>query len=89
MVEFFKLWAGYLATGVEAAAGFIFAFAAIQAAMQAFPPFFRRGDNGQAVQETKTETIRLRLVRLLALALEFEFGAHILRTATVFTHGHK
>ena len=81
MEGFFKLWTGYLATGVEAAAGLIIAFAPIQAAIRAFPLFFRRGDNGQALQEPKTETIRLRLGRWLALALEFELGADILRTA--------
>jgi uncharacterized membrane protein len=79
--ELFKLWTGYLATGVEAAAGLIIAFAAIQAAIRAFPLFFTRGDNAQGLQEPKTETIRLRLGRWLALALEFELGADILRTA--------
>jgi uncharacterized membrane protein len=81
---FFKLWTGYLATGVEAAAGLIIAFAAIQAAIRALPLFFRRGDNGQALQEPKTETICLRLGRWLALALEFELGADILHLCLVY-----
>lgn len=81
MEALFKLWTGYLASGVEAVAGLIIAFAAIQATIRAILLFFGKGDKGQGSQEPQTENIRLRLGRWLALALEFELGADILRTA--------
>jgi uncharacterized membrane protein len=70
-----------LATGVEAAAGVIIGLAAIQATIRALVLFFRKPRTNQQPQEPKTEDIRLRLGRWLALALEFELAADILRTA--------
>ncbi|GCE22774.1 DUF1622 domain-containing protein [Dictyobacter kobayashii] len=77
MEEFFKLATSYLASCVEAGAALIIAFAALQAFLHAALLFFRK----PSTQEAQTEHIRLRLGRWLALALEFELGADILRTA--------
>ena len=80
----FKLWTSYLASGVEACAGLLIAIAAIQATVRAIILFFRRplgGDAKTEQQQPGTEDVRLRLGRWLALALEFELGADILRTA--------
>jgi uncharacterized membrane protein len=77
----FKLWTGYLASGVEGVAGLIIALAALQATLRAILLFFGKAGQGSGSQEPQTENIRLRLGRWLALALEFELGADILRTA--------
>jgi uncharacterized membrane protein len=74
-----KLWTQYLASGVEGIAGLLIAIAALQATLRALPLFFR--GRGTSSQEPQIEAIRLRLGRWLALALEFELGADILRTA--------
>ncbi len=77
MDEFFKQWTLYLAVGVEAAAGLVIGLAAIEATARTLALFFRRvGD---------AEEIRLRLGRWLALALEFELAADVLRTAVAPT----
>ncbi|MBA2391981.1 MAG: DUF1622 domain-containing protein [Ktedonobacteraceae bacterium] len=81
METLFKLWTGYLASGVEGIAGLLIAFAALQATFRALLLFFRRTEGEVSSQEPATENIRLRLGRWLALALEFELGADILRTA--------
>ena len=73
----FKLWTGYLASGVEGAAGVIIAIAAVEATWRALLVFFVRPS---APDEVK-EDVRLRLARWLAVALEFELAADILRTA--------
>lgn len=67
----------YLAAAIEASAGIIIGLAAIEATYRAVSLyfFFR-----QSPEESK-ENIRLRLGRWLALALEFELAADILRTA--------
>lgn len=79
--DLFKLWTGYLADGVEAAAGLIIAIAALQAAIRGFMLFFRKSQSEIKPTHPSTEDVRLRLGRWLALALEFELGADILRTA--------
>jgi len=76
-----KLWTGYLASGVEGIAAVLIAFAAIQTALRAMLLFIKRGPGSVQSQEPQTEQLRLRLGRWLALALEFELGADILRTA--------
>lgn len=81
MEALFKIWTGYLASGVEAIAGLLIALAALQATLRAILLFFRKAAQGPGSQEPQTENIRLRLGRWLALALEFELGADILRTA--------
>ena len=79
--DFFKTWTSYLAYGVEAAAGLIIAIAALQAAIRGFMLFFRKSQSEIKPTHPSTEDVRLRLGRWLALALEFELGADILRTA--------
>jgi uncharacterized membrane protein len=71
----------YLATGVEGCAALLIAIAAIQATIRAVLQFFRRSQYETQPEHPTTEDIRLRLGRWLALALEFELGADILRTA--------
>jgi uncharacterized membrane protein len=66
----------FLARGVELAAAAIIAFAAIEATIIALSLFVRRS----APPEAKN-AVRLTFARWLALALEFELAADILRTA--------
>ena len=66
----------YVARGVELAAAFIIAIAAGEATFRALALFFRRG----APPEAKN-AVRLSFARWLALGLEFELAADILRTA--------
>lgn len=82
MQELFKSFTVMLASGVEASAGLIIALAAIQATFRAVRLFFLKvipdKENGKT-------NIRLSLGRWLALALEFELAADILRTAVAPT----
>jgi uncharacterized membrane protein len=70
----------YLAAGVEAGAALIIALAAIQAVARTLLLFARLGPNVQA-----KENVRLSFAGWLALALEFELAADILRTAVAPT----
>lgn len=74
--QYSKLATTYLAGGVELFAGVVIGLAAIRATVKSLYLFFarRRAEAGQ-------EAIRLELGRWLALALEFELAADILRTA--------
>lgn len=76
MDDFLKLTFEWLATGVEVIASIIIALAVIEAAWAAFVLFERRDSPADS-----KEAIRLRLGRWLAVSLEFELGADILRTA--------
>lgn len=67
-----------LALGVEAAAGLVIAVAALQATWRAIGALL-------ASQPQRSEGVRLGLARWLALALEFELAADILRTAVAPT----
>ncbi len=78
---FFQTWTGYIADGVEAGAGLIIALAALQAIIRSLVLFFRTLNAPIKPTHPSTEDVRLRLGRYLALALEFELGADILRTA--------
>ncbi len=78
--DLFKQWTAYLASGIEASAGILIGFASIEATLRALLLFVQRGN----MQESK-EAIRLQLGRWLALALEFELAADILRTAVAPT----
>jgi len=82
-IKSFTIW---LATGTEAIAGLVIAAAVIEAAIRTVPLLFRHAEtaNADASHEAKEE-VRLRLGRWLALALEFELGADILRTAVAPT----
>lgn len=77
----------WLASGVEAAAAVLIGFAAIEATLHSlllFVPGGRRADAAGGQQDAK-EAVRLRLGRWLAVALEFELAADILRTAVAPT----
>jgi len=79
--DFFKYWTVLLASGVEASAGVIIGLAAIEATIKALMLFFVH----HGTPEEAKEGIRLRLGRWLAVALEFELAADILRTAVAPT----
>src|SRR5438309_9516098 len=66
----------YLSRGVEFAAALIIGLAAIEAVVRALPLFIR----SQSSLSAKND-VRLNLGRWLAVGLEFELAADILRTA--------
>lgn len=72
-----------LAAGVEAAAALVIGLAAIEATLRALLLFIPR----QVIigESDAKEAVRLRLGRWLAVALELELGADILRTAVAPT----
>jgi uncharacterized membrane protein len=74
--EFTKPLTVWLAGGIELCAGLLIGLAAIQATARSLRLFFFAEKPA-----TTTEEIRLSLGRWLALALEFELAADILRTA--------
>jgi uncharacterized membrane protein len=76
MAQFFKVWTLYLASGIEAGAGLVIGLAAVQAILRALWLFV-----GPSSSQAAKEEIRLQLGRWLAVALEFEVAADILRTA--------
>lgn len=75
MIELFKELIVYLATAVEAMAAIIIGFAALEASFKSFHLFIHRHD-----MQLNKEQIRLGLGRWMALGLEFELAADILRT---------
>ncbi len=76
----------WLATGTETVAGFVIAAAVVEAALRTALVFLHRSNFGHPDQAHEAkEEVRLRLGRWLALALEFELGADILRTAVAPT----
>jgi len=79
-MKLFKTWTNYLATSVEASAAIIIGLAALEATIWALGLFLRRNTQPEA-----KEHVRLRLGRWLALGLEFELAADILRTAVAPT----
>lgn len=83
-IKAFTLW---LAVGTEAAAALIIGLATVEAVLAAlllFVPSRGRRLSEGGPQAAKEE-VRLRLGRWLAVALEFELGADILRTAVAPT----
>jgi uncharacterized membrane protein len=76
VLDLIKDWTTYLAVFIEATAGVLVGLAAVEATLRALPLFVSR----TAPPDAK-EQVRLRLGRWLALALEFELAADILRTA--------
>jgi uncharacterized membrane protein len=78
--EFAKSLTLYLARGVEVCAAVVIGLAAIRATWKALVLFATR-----ATPQFDAEKIRLQLGRWLALALEFELAADILRTAVAPT----
>jgi uncharacterized membrane protein len=77
MEDLFKHWTFMLAWGIEAAAAVVIGFAAAEGVYRAMVLFVRR----HVAEQDAKEQIRLRLGRWLAVALEFELAADILRTA--------
>lgn len=75
MQELVRILTLYLAAGVEVAAAVIVGFASGEAIVNAGWGLIKR----QASTDS-TEGIRLRLARWLALAIEFELAADIIRT---------
>ena len=80
--DIFKECTLYLAIGVEGAASFVIGLAAFQAVIRALSTFLGRssGRGGEV-----RDDIRFDLGRWLALGLEFELAADILRTAVAPT----
>ncbi len=72
----FKDWTSLLANGIEGVAALLIALAAIEATLRALWVFAHPREPPEA-----KEVVRLRLGRWLALALEFELAADIIRTA--------
>lgn len=81
MLDVFKQWTTYLAGGIEAAAAVIIAIAALEATIRAIVLLIPRND---PLNEEK-EAIRISLGHWLTVAIEFELGADILRTAVAPT----
>ncbi|GJE51438.1 hypothetical protein GOFOIKOB_4497 [Methylobacterium tardum] len=83
-IKAFTLW---LAVGTEAAAALIIGLATVEAVLSALLLFLPDAASrivGEGPQAAK-EQVRLKLGRWLAVALEFELGADILRTAVAPT----
>lgn len=83
MEETIKAFTVWLAVGTEAAAALIIGLATVEAVLSAlllFLPGAAARNSGGDPQAAK-EQVRLKLGRWLAVALEFELGADILRTA--------
>jgi uncharacterized membrane protein len=80
--DIFKAGTLYVAMGVEGAAALVIGLAAVQAVARALRAFLGRtqGHEGEG-----RDQIRLGLGRWLALGLEFELAADILRTAVAPT----
>jgi uncharacterized membrane protein len=76
METLFKDWTGYLASGIEAAAVLIITLAVVEAAIRGLWVFAHPDMPPQS-----REVVRLRLGRWLALGLELELAADIVRTA--------
>ena len=85
MEDTFKAITLWLATGTEAAAALIIGLASVEGTARALwlfvPGTSTRGDP----EERRKEDVRLKLGRWLAVALEFELAADILRTAVAPT----
>ena len=85
MEPLFKQLTFTLATAIEAAAALIIAVAAAKAVWGSFLVLARRRAPAPSTRDpaqlTSQEDVRLELGRWLALALEFELAADILRTA--------
>lgn len=77
MIDTIKIWTGWLATGVEAAAALLIALAVLRALVGAGHLLLTRSGQG----DNASEGVRLRLARWLAVSLEFALAADILRTA--------
>ncbi len=86
-MEAFKQITIWLASGVEAAAAVVIGLAAIEATLGSLLLFLpgRRLPAWPGSAADAKEAVRLRLGRWLAVALDFELAADILRTAVALT----
>lgn len=80
-IDYLKVTAGYIAIGAEIAAGLVIGMGVLNGVVKYFRHFLQR--EGGKVNDT--ESIRLRLERILALGLEFTVASDILRTAVAPT----
>ena len=85
MEEYFKAVTIWLAAGTEAAAALIIGLAAIEASIHALRLFVPNASHHALDSQDAKEEVRLKLGRWLAVALEFELAADILRTAVAPT----
>ena len=81
MEDLLKQFSLNVASGVEGAAALIIVLAALEAIWSALRVFWVR----PTLPDGSREAVRLRLARWLALALEFELAADIVRTAVAPT----
>ena len=75
-----KISVGYIATGAEIAAALVIGLAVVRGILSYVGSFLKTGTNTQT-----TESIRLKLGRVLTLGLEFTVASDILRTAVAPT----
>jgi uncharacterized membrane protein len=87
MEDFVKTLTLHLASATEAAAAGVIALAILEAVLRSLLTFARRGVGASPLpgRGARKEDVRLSLGRWLALALEFELAADILRTAVAPT----
>ena len=87
MESYFKALTLWLASGSEAAAALVIGLATIEATLRALWLFVQGAFPQVGVREHQDdkERVRLRLGRWLAVALEFELAADVLRTAVAPT----
>jgi len=78
-----KVIVGYLAAGAEIAASLVIGFAILQSLLTYFRQIFFPSPLDRKIDAS--ESIRLRLGRILALGLEFTVASDILRTAVAPT----
>lgn len=85
MEEVVKQITVWLAQGVEGAAALVIGVAAVEALWRSALLFVPGRDRGGVDQQDAKEAVRLHLGRWLAVALEFELAADVLRTAVAPT----
>ena len=87
MEDFVKALTLHLASATEAAAALVIGLAIVEAVLRSLLMFARQGGGTDPLPGPAghKEEVRLRLGRWLALALEFELAADILRTAVAPT----
>lgn len=85
MEDFVKQITVWLAEGVEGAAALVIGVAAIEALWRSVLLFVRGGGHTGMDRQDAKEAVRLHLGRWLAVALEFELAADVLRTAVAPT----
>lgn len=75
LLSLFQNWTTLLTRGIETIAGILIALAALRAVIFAFPLLYRK-----TATLREKEDVRIQLSGWLALGLEFELAADILRT---------